>query len=88
MGAPAQTEDCPRRINQFDGDLLLFAGLLYANERDDDNDTSVSFTILTCAANASLSTIHHRLPVILSDRDADDWMNPRAKAPLSLNVYW
>jgi putative SOS response-associated peptidase YedK len=24
------------------------------------------------------------MPVILSDRDADDWMNPRAKAPLSL----
>jgi putative SOS response-associated peptidase YedK len=24
------------------------------------------------------------MPVILSDRDADDWMNPREKAPLSL----
>ncbi len=24
------------------------------------------------------------MPVILSDRDADDWMNPREKVPLSL----
>jgi putative SOS response-associated peptidase YedK len=24
------------------------------------------------------------MPVILSDRDADDWMNPREKEPLSL----
>jgi putative SOS response-associated peptidase YedK len=24
------------------------------------------------------------MPVILSDRNADDWMNPREKAPLSL----
>jgi putative SOS response-associated peptidase YedK len=43
-----------------------------------------SFTILTCAANPTLVTIHDRMPVILSDRDADDWMNPREKAPLSL----
>jgi putative SOS response-associated peptidase YedK len=71
----------PYWINRSNGDLLLFAGL-YANEGDDD--TSVSFTILTCAANSSLSTIHNRMPVILSDWDADDWMNPRAKAPLSL----
>jgi putative SOS response-associated peptidase YedK len=73
----------PYWINRSTGDLLLFAGL-YANEGDDENGTSVSFSILTCAANSSLSTIHHRMPVILPDRDADDWMNPRAKAPLSL----
>ena len=42
------------------------------------------FTVLTCAANPTLATIHDRMPVILSDRDADDWMNPREKAPLAL----
>ena len=26
------------------------------------------------------------MPVILSDRDAEDWMNPREKAPLSLKA--
>ena len=42
------------------------------------------FTVLTCAANPTLATIHDRMPVILSDRDADDWMNPLEKAPLAL----
>jgi putative SOS response-associated peptidase YedK len=28
--------------------------------------------------------IHNRMPVILADKDADDWMNPREAAPLSL----
>jgi putative SOS response-associated peptidase YedK len=61
----------------------LFAGL-HVNEGKDDNGTLASFTILTCAANQTLATIHNRMPVILADRDADDWMNPREKAPLSL----
>jgi putative SOS response-associated peptidase YedK len=43
-----------------------------------------SFTILTCAANSALATLHDRMPVILSERDADDWMNPGERAPLSL----
>jgi putative SOS response-associated peptidase YedK len=49
-----------------------------------DNGVPINFTILTCAANPTLATIHDRMPVILSDRDADDWMNPREQAPLSL----
>jgi putative SOS response-associated peptidase YedK len=51
---------------------------------NNDNRTWATFIILTCAANSTLATIHNRMPVILSDRDADDWMNPREKAPLSL----
>ena len=66
-----------------DGDLLLFAGL-YQNGENNYNRTQATFTILTCAANSTLATIHNRMPVILSDRDADDWMNPREKPPLSL----
>lgn len=73
----------PYWVHRRDGDLLLFAGL-YTNEEADDNRMPASFTILTCAANPTLATIHDRMPVILSDRDADDWMNPRVKAPLSL----
>ena len=75
----------PYWIHRRDGDLLLFAGL-YANEEADGSGMSASFTILTCAANAILATIHDRMPVILSSRDADDWMNPREKAPLSLKA--
>jgi putative SOS response-associated peptidase YedK len=45
-----------------------------------------SFTILTSTANPALAKIHDRMPVILSDRDADDWMNPRVNAPLSMKA--
>jgi putative SOS response-associated peptidase YedK len=63
----------------------LFAGL-YANEDADDSGVPINFTILACAANPTLATIHDRMPVILSDRDAEDWMNPRERAPLSLKA--
>ena len=75
----------PYWIHRRDGNLLLFAGL-YANEDADDDGVPASFTILTCVANPALATIHDRMPVILSDRDAEDWMNPREKAPLSLKA--
>jgi putative SOS response-associated peptidase YedK len=63
----------PFWVHRGDGDLLLFAGL-YQNEENNDNCTQATFTILTCAANSTLATIHNRMPVILSDRHADDWM--------------
>jgi putative SOS response-associated peptidase YedK len=44
-------------------------------EKINDAGTASSFTILTCAANSTLATINDRMPVILSDRDADDWIN-------------
>jgi putative SOS response-associated peptidase YedK len=75
----------PYWIHRRDGDLLLFAGL-YPNEEADGSAMHASFTILTCAANPALATVHHRMPLILSDRDADDWMNPCEKAKLSLKA--
>jgi len=74
----------PLWIHRGDGDLLLFAGLYQNGENNDNRSTQATFTILTCAANSTLATIHNRMLVILSDRDADDWMNPREKVPLSL----
>ena len=31
-----------------------------------------------------MAAVHNRMPVILSDRDADDWMNPREADPIAL----
>jgi putative SOS response-associated peptidase YedK len=45
---------------------------------------ATTFTILTTAANALIASYHDRMPVILADRDADDWMDPRAPNPLVL----
>src|SRR6516162_5224441 len=72
----------PFWIHRRDGDLLFFAGL-YQDEENNDAGAQSAFTILTCGANSS-ATIHDRMPVILSDRDADVWINPSSKRPSSL----
>ncbi len=36
------------------------------------------------ALEAVFAGIHDRMPVILDERMAEDWMNPREKNPLSL----
>jgi putative SOS response-associated peptidase YedK len=43
-----------------------------------------TFTILTTSANRLLETIHNRMPVILDEAGAADWMNWRELEPLSL----
>jgi putative SOS response-associated peptidase YedK len=73
----------PLWIRRRDGQLLLFAGL-YEEWKPADGDRETTFTILTCAANATMAAVHNRMPVILSDRDADDWMNPREADPVAL----
>jgi putative SOS response-associated peptidase YedK len=34
------------------------------------------FALLTTEANALVSQIHHRMPVILKEQDEADWLNP------------
>jgi putative SOS response-associated peptidase YedK len=73
----------PLWIHPRDGGRMLFAGL-YESWFPEKNQPEVTFTIVTCAANAALAEIHDRMPVVLSDRAAEDWMNPRERDPLSL----
>jgi putative SOS response-associated peptidase YedK len=63
--------------------LLLFAGL-YEEWTPGGGNAVTTFTILTCAANSTIAALHDRMPVILSDREADDWMNPREADTLVL----
>jgi putative SOS response-associated peptidase YedK len=46
--------------------------------------SETTFTIIATTANALIAPIHNRMPVVLSDRDADDWTNPRETNPRSL----
>ena len=39
---------------------------------------------MTCAANAAIAEIHDRMPVVLDERGAEDWMNPQERDSLSL----
>ena len=73
----------PVWIRRRDRQLLLFAGL-YEVWKPAAGVAETTFTILTCAANSAMAAVHNRMPVILSDRDADDWINPREAHPLTL----
>ncbi len=73
----------PTWFHREDNQLLLFAGL-YESWRPKPDQWETTFTILTTDANAVTRQYHDRMPVILADRDADDWMDPRAPDPLAL----
>ena len=73
----------PTWFHREDNQLLLFAGL-YESWRPKPNQWETTFTILTTDANALTRQYHDRMPVILADRDADDWMDPRAPDPPAL----
>jgi putative SOS response-associated peptidase YedK len=47
-----------------------------------------SCTILTTEANELVKPVHERMPVILSPRDFDRWLDPKdAKGPSLLRPY-
>ena len=73
----------PLWIHPRSGGLMLFAGL-YESWYPERNLPEVTFTIVTCAANAAIAAIYDRMPVVLNERAAEDWMNPREPDPLSL----
>jgi putative SOS response-associated peptidase YedK len=66
-----------------DGALLLFAGLFEAWQFQ-PGEWRTTFTIITTSANRMLEPIHNRMPVILDEAGAADWMNWREADPLSL----
>ncbi|MGA9725572.1 MAG: SOS response-associated peptidase [Candidatus Binatus sp.] len=73
----------PTWFHREDSRLLLFAGHYEAWQKE-RGVWETTFTILTTAANSLLESYHDRMPVILADRDADDWMDPRAPDPHAL----
>src|SRR6202045_4553984 len=79
----AKTARQPTWFHREDGGLILFAGLYEAWQKE-QGAWQTTFTILTTSANRLLESYHDRMPVILADRDADDWMDPRAPDPHEL----
>jgi putative SOS response-associated peptidase YedK len=73
----------PLWIHPADNALLLFAGLFEAWQFQ-PGEWQTTFTIITTAANRKLEPIHSRMPVILDEAGAADWMNLREPDPRSL----
>jgi len=63
----------PFRLHRPDGRLFFMAGV-YEWWRGSRGEWQCTFALLTTAANALVGQIHDRMPVILDDEDADQWM--------------
>jgi putative SOS response-associated peptidase YedK len=60
--------------------LIAFAGL-YERWRDGQGGEVDTVTILTCPANATVSPLHDRMPVVLSPEDFASWLDVKGTAP-------
>jgi putative SOS response-associated peptidase YedK len=78
-----KTQREPVWIHPSDGGLLLFAGL-YESWQAKPGEWERTFTIITTQANGLIMAIHDRMPVILDDRAAEDWMNRIESEPSRL----
>ena len=63
----------PHFIHMRDGKLFAFAGL-WEIWRSPEGDELRTCTILTTEANALVSSLHNRMPVILKPNDFDIWL--------------
>jgi putative SOS response-associated peptidase YedK len=66
----------PYRIALKAEEPFAFAGI-WSTGHDAQGIEQPTFAILTTEANALVSQIHTRMPVILREQDEADWLNPR-----------
>jgi putative SOS response-associated peptidase YedK len=86
---PGQRKKQPCWIGLRDQSLLAFAGL-WEHWDAPDGSFIESCTILTTAANAAVSVLHDRMPVILPPECFDEWLQPGqdpARLPALLRPY-
>lgn len=67
----------PWYIFRRDGATLAFAGVWQSWEREGEQLTTCA--IVTCNANAPMSEIHHRMPVVLEQEDWGLWLGEEGK---------
>ncbi|MEK6216722.1 MAG: SOS response-associated peptidase, partial [Boseongicola sp.] len=72
----------PWYIHPRSKDALAFAGIWQVWEKGDDPLTTCA--ILTTGANEAMSTIHHRMPVILGKNDWPLWLGEAGKGAATL----
>ena len=75
----------PYRILLNTKELFAFAGLWEAFE-DEDQNTVHTFTIITTTANALISKIHERMPVILEPESEQAWLSSEVSTEHHLSL--
>ena len=68
------TRKVPYRIALKTEEPFAFAGI-WSTVHDATGTPQTTFAILTTEANALMTPIHHRMPVILHAEDEADWLN-------------
>ena len=79
----AQTEGntkIPYFIFMKDRRSFAFAGL-WDEWHSPDGGRLRTCTIITCEPNELMSTLHNRMPVILDQKDYDQWLDPAPQSP-------
>ena len=66
----------PHLIRQKSGGVMGFAGL-HEHWMGADGSEMESMAIITCGPNATMATIHDRMPVILPEEQFDFWLDVR-----------
>jgi len=72
----------PWYVTRADGEPMVFAALWQAWGQGEERVSTVA--ILTCAANAQMSRVHDRLPVILEPEDWSLWLGEQGKGAARL----
>lgn len=71
----------PYAIHLKNEPIMSFGGLWEHWEDKESGEVVESFSILTMAANAFMSGIHTRMPLILSKKEEEGWLDPTITAP-------
>ncbi|WP_415921624.1 SOS response-associated peptidase [Tateyamaria sp. SN6-1] len=74
----------PWYITRTDGAPLAFAAVWQGWSAKDSNETLRTAAIVTTGANAPMSAIHHRMPVILDPDDISLWLGEQGKGAARL----
>lgn len=74
-----KTDRKPIWFHRPSGEMFWFAGL-YESWNPTPETRQRTFTIVTTSANHLVEPIHDRMPVILTEDEADEWLNPRGSA--------
>jgi putative SOS response-associated peptidase YedK len=64
----------PHYLHRPDGKLACFAGLL-SYRKEEGKEGFLTCAILTREASASVSEVHHRMPVVLQDTELGHWLD-------------
>ena len=75
----------PMCIVQENRTFFAIAGL-WQTQVDENNQKTHTCVVITIPANDDVSSIHDRMPAILSDEQLNEWLNPNMKDLQLLNL--